>query len=124
MLSEDMEIVLRDYFRWASIDSPDNIDYPHADTLSRLRGSSIGSAGMSDDEAEHVNKGLCHMKAEMPVCYNVLRLIYRDNRSMRWLEKRGYGDRRTVSRIASDGRQFLHGVLFGAELSNNGSTTA
>lgn len=125
MLSEDMDDVLRDYYRWSQINSPDDIGYPHIDPVRRLLGGSVSSVGLSDEEAGFVDKALGYLKQSQPEQHAVIEHVYKKRHSLRWMEKNGMGDRKALARMASDGRQFLRGALMGASLvgyENNGAT--
>lgn len=113
MLSENIDQVLRDYFQWAEIQSPDNIGYPHCIPTERLRRSVLSSEKLSDDEALWINGALSYLALDNPEAYAVVLNLYRDNKSIRWLADRGAGDRRTLMRLASEGREFVRGVLCG-----------
>lgn len=111
MLTDDMDELLRQYYAWSNINNPADIYYPHRDPVRRLRGSSIPSLSISDDEARHIDRALCCLKAEIPAAHVIIVSMYRDRRTLRWLETQGFGDRKTLARIASDGRQFVMGFL-------------
>ena len=118
MISEDIHETLREYFRWARIHSPENIGYPRTDPVRVLCGSSVASVGLSDEEAEYVDQAIGHLKQVDPDSYEVIKLIYRDQRSLRWMEKAGVGDRRTTSHLASKGTEFIRGTLFGVRIAS------
>jgi len=107
MLSDDMDTVLREYFRWSKSGDPSQVGYPSTDPCSPLRGSSVRSLGMSDEEALWCDSVLSRLKAEAPALHRAVVLYYRDNRSMRWMQRHGMGDRRVVSRNLSEARQLL-----------------
>lgn len=116
MLSEDMDDVLREYYRWAQSGAPDDIGYPHVEPVRRLLGGSVRSLGLSDEEAGWVDAALGFLKKEAPDEHAVIEQIYKNHRSLRWLESRGHGDRRALALLASRGRQFVYGALFGAAI--------
>lgn len=118
MISEDIHRVLRDYYHWARINAPEDIGYPHSIPTERLRRSVVGSAGISDDEAQYINIALCILKAEHPDQYKVVERVYRDGKTIRWMWDNGEGARPTLSKSLSNGMQFLRGVLVGARLSS------
>lgn len=112
MLTEDMDDLLRSYFLWSKSGDPSDIGYQHINVLGRLMGGSIGAAGLSDEEALHVNRAMGYLKHEDPDAYRVLVKVYKERKSLRWLERRGHGDRKVLAIHASRGRQFLRGALF------------
>ena len=118
MYSDDIEDVIKGYYHWAEVNAPEDIGYPHIDTVRRLRGSGIGSEGLTDEEAMHVNAALCYLKQDRPDVFKVLERIYRDRKTLRWMQHNGEGRRDTLSRLASDGREFVKGALFGAAISS------
>ena len=122
MLSDDMDEVLSEYYRWSNVNNPADIGYPHADTLSRLRGPSRG-ASISDDEAMWIDYALTCLKKDDPEQYKVIKRVYRDRKSLRWLEKRGEGSRNTLGRNLANGLQFVSGVLHGVQQINGTSTS-
>lgn len=107
MLSDDMDTVLREYFRWSKSGDPSRVGYPSTDPYAPLRGSSVRSLGMSDDEALWCDAVVCRLKVEAPDLHQAVVCYYRDNRSMRWMQRNGMGDRRAVSRRLSEARQLL-----------------
>lgn len=111
-----MEQVFSDYFRWAMTDNPADVGYPHVDPVRKLLGSSVRSIGITDDEALWVDYAMAFLKTENKPAYDVIMAVYRDRRSIRWLESKGRGDRRTIARLASEGQEFVRGVLFGAKI--------
>lgn len=128
MLSDDMDQVLRDYFRWASQNAPEDIGYPNREpTMRILFGGGVNCAGLSDDEAMWIDRILCHMKKDEPESYRVLRLIYRDGRSLRWMETKGMGSRKVLANMAWSAREFLRGALVTRKImgahGDNGSPT-
>lgn len=113
MLSDDMGANVRDYFIWAAINAPEDIGYPHAATISRLVGQNVIRApGLSDDEAMHINHVMGYLMREAPETYATMCRVYRDRKTLRWMEARGEGDRRTTGRLLAEGLQFLRGALF------------
>lgn len=111
MLSDDMGENLLMYFAWSRSRDPSNVGYPHQDPVRRLRGSGIGAEGLSDDEALWIDRALSALKAEDDESYQLVLRVYRDGRSLRWLESRGHGDRRRLSYRLSDARYFLRGRM-------------
>ena len=51
----------------------------------------------SDAEAGPVGRALAALEVGAPESFEVLTRIYKEQRSLRWLESRGYGDRRRGS---------------------------
>lgn len=117
MLSDDIGDVLFAYFQWARIDAPEDIGYPHIESIRRLLGSTVGSIGITEDEALLVNWAMGNLKREKPDSYTALIRVYRDKKTTRWMEARGEGDRRVIARQIAEGREFIRGVLFGAMVS-------
>lgn len=116
MLSDDIGQVIRDYYTWAAINSPDDIGYPHIDQVRKLLGGSVGSVRLSDDEAVHVDRALGRLSQESPRAHRVLHRMHMDKKGLRWMEKNGEGDRRTNARLAAEAEQFIKGALFGASV--------
>lgn len=111
MLSEDGDDVLREYFAWSEVNNPADVYYPHCDPVRRLRGSSVRSLMISDEEAAHVDRALCRLKGHAPEVHKIIMLYYQQHRSVRWMESRGMGDRRSLSRRLAEGRQFITGFV-------------
>ena len=116
MISEDMDEALKQYFQWARERSPDDIGYPHMATFRRLLGGGIGQEGLSDDEAMCINAALCQVRSDDRRAYELLEHLYKFNRSLRWLELRGWGDRRSLASCAAQSRQFIRGVIFAVKI--------
>lgn len=124
MISDDIHQVLQDYYAWARINSPDDVGYPHIDPVRRLLGSSVRSVTITDDEADYINRALCFLKKDNDKAYKIIRKVYKEGKTLRQLEKSGYGDRRVNGNLVSEGRQFVRGVLFGAGLAQeSGAST-
>jgi len=116
MLNEDVGQLLQDYFSWAKTNDPCDIGYPHIDPVRRLLGSSLRSAGLSDDEAAYVDMAMAYLKREEPESYRVVVRVFKDGKSLRWMEVNREGDRRTTANLISRGTQFIRGAIFGAEM--------
>lgn len=114
MLSEDVGQVLSDYFAWATSANPADLLFPHVEIVRRMLGGGIGCEGLSDDEALLVNFALCRLREERPDVYAVIRRIYAERKTARWMADRGEGDRNTINRLAAEGREFVRGVIFGS----------
>ncbi len=115
MLSDDIDQVLRDYFAWAAAGDPSEIGYPHTDTVRRLLGSGVRALGMSDEEAIVVDFAMGQLKRHNEDAFNVLCRVYQDRKTLRWMARRGLGSRPTLQRLAGEGRQFIRGVVLGAD---------
>jgi hypothetical protein len=113
MLIEDMDEVMHEYFRWAATNSPDRIGYPSVEIVARLRGSVVSSVALSDDEALHIDRALNYLKQENPGAHRLIRRVYGEHKTIRWMEARGEGDRRAMARLLAEGREFVKGVLIG-----------
>lgn len=113
MLTDDVDQVLHEYFRWARANCPSDVTFPHSDPMARLRGSSVPSVQMSDDEAAHVDKLICHLRDCEPELHKVLMWVYADRKTLRWLAARGRGSRVTLARQLGEARQFIRGGLLG-----------
>lgn len=114
MLSEDGDDVLREYFAWAEVNNPADVYYPHCDPVRRLRGSSVRSLMISDDEAAHVDRALCRLKCRAPEVHEVVLRYYQERRTLRWMEARGLGDRKALARQLAEGREYIVGFLTAA----------
>lgn len=95
MLSSDAWENLTRYYAWDRANNPSDVGYPHVDPVRRLLGGSIGSEGLSDDEAMFIDKALCLLKRDDPEGYAIVKRVHRDGKTLRWMEKRGEGNRRT-----------------------------
>lgn len=114
MLTEDMDDLLRQYFAWAATQDPADLTYPHIDPVRRLLGSSVRSLSISDDEAQYIDRALCRLKEDNAEAHRLIVKVYRDHRTLRWLEARGEGERKTLARRVGEGREYLRGFLSGA----------
>lgn len=114
MLSTDVGEVLKSYFSWSTQNNPADLYYPHIEMVRRLLGGGIGCEGLSDDEALLVNFALARLKQDNPEAFRVIHRIYADQKTIRWMETHGEGSRITIGRLASEGREFVRGVIFGA----------
>jgi hypothetical protein len=111
MLSEDMAANLSAYFAWSRSGDPSDVGYPHQDAVRALRGGGVGCAGLSDDEALWLDEALCLLKIDAPHTFSVLEKVHGQGRSYRWLEKRGYGNRKVIAVQVAEGHQFVNGYL-------------
>jgi hypothetical protein len=118
MLTEDMDELLRQYFAWAAMQDPADLTYPHIDPVRRLLGSSLPSLHISDDEAQHIDRALCRLKADNADAHQLIIKVYRQHRTLRWLEARGEGERKTLARRIAEGREYVRGYLSGAMAQN------
>lgn len=116
MLVSDIGDVLKEYYRWSKVKNPANIGYPPTDTVRKLLGSSVPSLGITDVEAETVDRALCVLKSFSPLQHWILEMHYEKRHSISWIAGRERMDRRTVSSLASAAEHFVHGVLVGAEV--------
>jgi len=107
MLSDDMAENLSRYYAWASVQDPSDITYPHETPYRRLLGAGISAAGLSDDEAMQIDRALCSLKDDDPEGMAIVRLVHRDRRSFRWLQARGYGDRKRLAQILAECHVFI-----------------
>lgn len=111
MLSEDIRDVLDEYF---DDDSLADLYYPSMEASSRvLMGGGISCAGHSDSETLLVNYALACLKSELPDAYAVLKRVHGDGKSLRWMDSRGEGNRRTLQQQYSAGLSFVCGVVYG-----------
>ena len=115
MISEDIDQAIRDYYAWARKENPADLLWPHVEIVRRLLGGGIGCAGLSDDEAQLVNFALSMLKKDNPESYKIIKRVYADGKSIRWMESRGEGSRLTNGRLAAEGREFVKGVLYGSD---------
>ena len=111
MLSEDTRDNVLAYYVWAMQADPADITYPHQTPFRRLLGSGIGCEGLSDDEAMAIDRALSALQQEYPSDAEVVRLVIRDNRSFRWLEKRGYGNRKALASALSESLKYIKGHI-------------
>ena len=114
MLTDDTDELIRQYYAWSSTQDPADIGYPHSDAVRRLRGGSVRSLLISDEEAEHVNRALCRLQEDAPDVYLIVRKHYRDRRTILWMEKRGMGGRKRLAKMLAEGRQFVRGYMCAA----------
>lgn len=112
MLNDDFNEMMRDYFAWSKVESPDDIGYPHSDPVRRLLGGSVRSIGLTDDEAICIDRAIAHLRSQRPQVFNTVKRIHQDGKSRRWMYENGEGDRRTIARMAESGEEFIRGCLF------------
>lgn len=111
MLHDDIDHVLREYFRWARAGCPSDIYYPHADPTQPFRGSSVPSLGLSDDEALWIDEAICQIGRDDKELFTLMFAYYGQKKSMAQLRR--FGSRKKISRRLSDAKSFIHGVLYG-----------
>jgi len=111
MLSDDMAENYRRFFAWAAQGDPSDIGYPHSTPERKLLGGGIGCEGLSDDEAQHIDRVLGVLKREEPRAYKVCLWVHRDGRSLRQLQIHGRGDRKVNARLLSEAHQMLRGYI-------------
>lgn len=116
MLSEDMWENLNRFYAWDRTQNPSDLEAPHMTPFRRLLGGSVGSEGLSDDEALFIDRALCQLKQDRPDEYRVLLRVHRDGKTLRWMETRGEGHRRTNQDRLSSAHQYVKGFLRGAEV--------
>lgn len=114
MLSDDMHENLRMYYAWARINCPSDLYYPHEIPTRRLQGRQIGPAGLTDDEAMHINRALCALREANPEALKVVEDHIADDKSLRWLEERRGHDRKRLGRLLSEACSFVSGYLVAA----------
>lgn len=114
MLSDNVAVVLGEFYRWSRVGDPADVGYPHVVPTERLRGGSVSSVGLSDEEALWVDRALALLASEAPEQYRVVCRVYRDRKTVRALAKAGEGSRDTLGRDLAAGMQFVRGVLVGA----------
>jgi hypothetical protein len=68
---------------------------------------------LSDDEALQIDRALNYLKQENPDAHRLIRRVYGEHKTVRWMEARGEGDRRAMARLLGEGREFVKGVLIG-----------
>lgn len=102
---------VRCYFVWAMQQDPSDLRYSHLMPFRKLLGGGIGCEGLSDDEAMYINEALSALKLENPEDFKVLQLVVRDGRSFRWLQHRGFGDRKMLASSFSQSLEFIRGFL-------------
>jgi len=119
MLLEDIDRVLVEYYRWQSAGCPSDIYFPHSDPMQRLRGSTVGSLMISDDEAKWIDDALCDLKRELgPDCLKIVEAYYGKSGKSKTLEqmtRAGHGSKNTIIRELSNARSFIKGRLCGSE---------
>lgn len=113
MISGSIDDILLAYYQWARQNNPADISYPHIESVRRLLGGGIGCEGLSDDEAVWIDKCITNLRLQNPSAYQVMHWIYAEGRSIRNLELHKKRDRKTLARLAAEGREFIRGALFG-----------
>lgn len=113
MIADDMGDVLRAYYQWARVNDPSDLAYPHIEPVRRLLGGGIGCEGLSDDEALWIDRCLNQLKICNPRAYWVIYWVYAEGRTMRRLECNKRICRKTLARLALEGREFIRGALYG-----------
>lgn len=111
MLTEDVSVNLDLYYAWSRVSSPSDIGYPHQDPVRRLRGSGVGAEGLSDEEAQELDRALCMLRKEDPAGYLLVELVHKKGRTFRQLEAHGRGNRRRLARQLSAAHAFISGVI-------------
>lgn len=118
MISDDIDQVMKNYYQWASLQSPGDIGYPHSIPTERLRRSVVGAEQITDEEAMFINHALAALREAEPEQYRVVSRVYGDRKTLRWMSMRGEGDRNTLGRQLTAGLQFVRGVLYGARVAS------
>jgi len=116
MISDDMYETLQRFYAWERGQNPADIGYPNITPVRRLLGGSVGSLGLTDDEALHIDKAITELRLERPDEYAVVKRVHRDQKSLRWMESRGEGNRRKNAMLLSNAHQFVSGFLRGANV--------
>jgi hypothetical protein len=111
MLSDDIAENLRRFFQWARAADPSDIGYPHSTPERKLLGGGLGVEGLSDDEGLLIDSALAALKAEDAEAHRVIVKVHAENRSFRWMESRGQGNRKQLARSLSDGHSFVAGFI-------------
>lgn len=62
MIPDDPRHAIAAYYQWARENAPEDIGYPHSDPVRNLLGTGIRSAGLTDAEAEFMNRVLGALK--------------------------------------------------------------
>jgi len=116
MISESVDQALKDFVAWDRVNNPADIGYPHSTATEKLRGGGIGCAGLSDDEAALIDYALCRLADVLPDHYRVLwKMYFRGQTARQLANRRGWGNRDTINRMAGEARSFVRGIIFGAE---------
>lgn len=119
MLLEDIDRVLVEYYRWQRAGCPSDVGYPHADPTQRLRGSTVSSLMISDDEARWIDGALCDLGRELgPDCLRIVEAYYgksKPPKSLTLMTRAGHGSRNTILRELSNAKSFIKGRLCGSE---------
>jgi len=111
MIFDDIDLMLKEYFRWAKASDPSDIGFPHAEPTQRLRGSTVKSVCLSDDEALWIDRALSSLNVEYPSSHHIILRIYRDGYSPRKLETMGEGGRETIKFHANFGKDYIKKAL-------------
>ena len=111
MLSFDPDEAIRQFYVWSRQQDPSDIGYPHSDTLARLRGSVVKSAGISDDEALWLNEIIRAWRNENPRGAAIADRVYRDGKSVRWTARRLKVSARTAQNELLSLRSHVGGAI-------------
>lgn len=114
MLSDDMHENLVRFYHWSKTHDPADVGYPHQTPFRRLLGSSVGCEQLSDEEAGLINRALCVLREGDGEAYALIRRVYDDGKTLRWMEQHREGDRKRNGRILASAHSFLKGFLIGA----------
>lgn len=68
-------------------------------------------AASSREQIRQLERALCLLKFDDPEAHQIVQCHYQNRRSLRWMEYRGMGCRRSLARKLAEGMQFLRGYL-------------
>lgn len=113
MSNPDIRVTLDMYYAWARARCPSDVYYPHEIPTRRLQGRQIAAAGLSDDEAMWVDRALCRLSVEDPEGHTLVQKVHADGKTLRQLEKHGYGSRKRLARVLASARSYVAGCVAG-----------
>jgi hypothetical protein len=113
MIDPDIRITLDMYYQWARINCPSDVYYPHEIPTRRLHGRQVPLAGLTDEEAMWVDRALCRLAGADPEGHTLVQKVHADRKTVRQLEKHGYGSRKRIARVLSSARAYVAGCVAG-----------
>lgn len=110
----NIQTVLSEYYRWVKDCREGRIGYPSQTTFDRLRGGSVASAMISDDEAALVSAAIAVLSRRHPRYHAILESHYLQGQSVSkiaWLRKES---RDSVTKSLCRAESTVEGYMLGA----------
>lgn len=103
--------LLVEWARWHRTNSGEVVGYPSRTAFDRLRGSSLPSAMITDDDASAVDAAVARLGARCPDQAQVLREYYLHRRSLAAVARAHATDRRNVARTLACAETAVEWIL-------------